>query len=110
MAPEHDPKVYLDRAADNLAAAENDALGGILDPEAVMVPIQAAQAYAAMAQAAALLQPTPEEVIEAYRQATAEVVQVDAEKLEKLHRVLAEAKRSGPRHPAIYRALEILEG
>lgn len=63
---------------------------------------------AAIAQGAALLMPTPDEVIAAYRESTAEVLGEEAEKVAKAARILQEARSKGPRHPAIHAALEVL--
>ncbi len=67
-----------------------------------------AQALATIANGAALLMPTPEEVIATYRETAAEVLGEEAEKVARATRILQEARQRGPRHPAITAALEAL--
>lgn len=75
-----------------------------------LTPIASAQAMATIAQAAALLQPTPEEVLAAYEGVATEVDTEAASKLEDVRAILDEARRKGPRHPAITAALKTIEG
>ena len=66
---------------------------------------------ATIAQTAALLQPTPEEVLATYEGMTTEVDDEAAAKLEEVHAILSEAKRDGSRrHPAIIEAVNVIEG
>lgn len=73
--------------------------------------VAAAHAMATIAQAAALLQPTPEEVLALYEGVATEVDDEAAGKLEEVHAILVEAKRDGSRrHPAIIAAVQVIEG
>lgn len=68
-----------------------------------------ATALAQIAQAAALLQPSPEEVLAVYQETRAEVLGEEAEKAATARQILQEAARDGSRrHPAIHAALEAL--
>lgn len=88
--------------------AENEDRDFLAD---VLTPIAAAQAMATIAQAAALLQPTPEEVLAMYEGVTQEVDTESTSKLEEIHALLTEATRDGSRrHPAISAAIRIIEG
>lgn len=111
-APGHDPRAYLDEAATILRQIEEDrditvtrASQGFLH----------AQAYASMATVAAMLMPTPEEVIATYEETREEVlgeVQADlVTRVERAKRILGDAQRDGSRrHPALHAALAALEG
>lgn len=64
----------------------------------------AAQALAAISQAMALQQPTPEEVM-----AVVNAEEVDAlARLRRVEEVLETSLKRGPRHPAIHAALEVI--
>ncbi len=96
MATDHDPRGLLDEAQ----TALDD---GYATKAAVL---------ATMAQAAALLMPSPEEVIQAFQEAQGEILgEVEADlirKVEEARRILEQARQRGPRHPAIVAALEAL--
>jgi hypothetical protein len=109
QAERHDPRDYLDRAAYVLAGLEF----GDHPPEVVAYDLARAQAYASMATAAAMLMPTPEEVIATYEETRTEVLgEVQGDLVTRLHRtkrILEDAVRDGSRrHPAIHAALEAL--
>lgn len=119
--PHGDPETYAPDPRPMMAWARRvlDEAWGELQKEGVAPPdvrvskaevkIQAAAAMATLAQAAAILQPTPEEVLEAYEGVAVEVDEGAASKLQEVHAILDEARRKGPRHPAISAALKVLE-
>jgi len=77
----------------------------------VQEKLQAAQTMATLAQAAALLQPTPEEILSLYEGMTTEVDSDAGRKLEEVLAILDETRRDGSRrHPAILAALNVIEG
>lgn len=103
---EHDPIRYLDQARGIMDHLEREP---DLDAETILHGCAQASALAAMAQAAALLQPSPEEVIAVYQETTAEVLGEEAQKAATARQILQEAARDGSRrHPAIHAALEVL--
>lgn len=121
MTVDHDPRPMIEWARARLDEAwttwslHEDARkarveeeGGVWRPD-VLTPIQAAHAMGTIAQAAAILQPTPEEVLEAYEGVAVEVDEGAASKLQEVHAILDEARRRGPRHPAVSAALKVLE-
>jgi hypothetical protein len=106
----HDPRDYLDRAEAALSAHVDRCLEE--DPE--WTPgLQTANVLASMATAAAMLMPTPEEVIATYEETRGEVLdEVQGDLVRRAHeakRILEDAVRDGSRrHPAIHAALEAL--
>lgn len=110
-AEKHDPREYLDRAERAMAAADGMVSTGRIETE--MALIQEAGVWASMATAAAMLMPTPEEVIETYRETAGEVLdEVQGDLVKRIHaarEILDNARRDGGRrHPAILAALEAL--
>lgn len=106
---DHDPAVYLDRARaamDDLREMAENVVN--VDHDILHDAVSQAQAWASMATAAAMLQPTPEEVIAVYQETHAEVMGEEAQKVARAIQILQEARETGPRHPAILRALEVL--
>jgi TRAP-type mannitol/chloroaromatic compound transport system substrate-binding protein len=100
-----DPTVLLAEALASLRATDEAVRAG----EAGVEDYARIQALASIAHGAALLMPTPDEVLAAYRETTEEVLGEEAEKVAKATRILQEAKTDGSRrHPAIYAALEAL--
>jgi hypothetical protein len=125
-APTHDPRAYLEQAERAFAAAgepmrtgslpksgaEHAANEAAYDRRRALI-LQEAQAFASMATAAAMLMPTPEEVIATYEETRTEVLgEVQGDLVTRLHRtkrILEDAVRDGSRrHPAIHAALEAL--
>lgn len=108
----HDPRDYLDAAREALdqIAREPD-----LTLEEIQGGLAQAQAWATMATAAAMLMPTPEEVIATYEETRGEVLgEVQADlitRVERAKRILGDAQRDGSRrHPALHAALAALDG
>lgn len=120
--PHGDPETYVPNPRPMIAWARRvlDEAWGELQKEGATPPdvrvskaevkIQAAQAMATIAQTAALLQPTPEEVLATYEAVSTEVDDHAGSKLQEIHALLDEARRHGPRHPAISQAIKIIEG
>jgi len=120
----HDPAVYLDRAVAAMALADGGPYptpsipGSVEDLERItkanqtreMALIAEAQAWASMATAAAMLQPTPEEVLTIYRETHEEVLGEENQKAVRAAQILRDATTDGSRrHPAIHAALEVLD-
>lgn len=110
--PPHDPVQYLDKAREiMLGLADPDDPGGevLVDHEDLATAISQATLWATMAQASALLQPDPSEVIALYQETVGEVVAEEVEKMARVRYILQTAARDGSRrHPAIHAALEVL--
>lgn len=109
----HDPRAYLDEAEASLRIVAES----YWDEATAHVGLHLAKAqtYATMATAAAMLMPTPEEVIETYQATRGEVLgEVEAElitRVERAKRILGDAQRDGSRrHPALHAALAALDG
>lgn len=101
----HDPAEYLDSARQAIEDIARDEDG---TEESIALGLAHAQAWATMATAAAMLQPTPEEVISIYRETTDEVLGEEAQKVARARQILQDAIRHGPRHPGLHAALEAL--
>lgn len=101
------PKTLLAEALADLRSVDAAVFTGLLSDASMNYA--RVQAIAAIAQGAALLQPSPEEVIAVYQETSAEVLEEEAQKIATATRILQEAKHDGSRrHPAIHAALEAL--
>lgn len=115
-AEKHDPRKYLDKAwaiMDDLANPEDPDSDVMVDADDLATAIAQANLWASMATAAAMLMPTPEEVIATYEETRAEVLdEVQGDLVRRAHKareILDNARRDGSRrHPAILAALEAL--
>lgn len=98
---DHDPRRYLDQAA--------EALKGVMTPFSVSL----AQVYASMATAAAMLGPSDDELATIVAEEVGKARTHDAvvaARAEEALEILRDAQRNGPRHPGILRAIDVLTG